>query len=674
MAPKLAYPAVIGRVHNLFHSATKVFRGDHRLWLQYLDFTLRSKSGQAAGKIFAEAIALHPTFVPFWITAASWEYFSNHNIHAARILLQRANRLNPQSKEILLEYCRLELAYREKVMQRLDVFGVGDSELKEAAVSMSDVPAGDSEQKGALEQVADSQAANSGKKQAANPFFSGAIPIAVFQAAIKASPTDFALRTQFAMIVNSFADTTVISDVIYASIEKDFAEKPQALAFVARRPYDNPAKAAVKPEPKKKSDAPQTEKASTFDLSEATNNCVSNFESQLSSSPSAELYELYTSFLQETLARVDASFDIAVETAGKKPEEKKDLDESLASFLRKKIVLVFKEAYANGFHSETLCSRWIDVLLALDRLEDALDASEKYTTALASNPLVHSYYFSLVGQLGEYHQMASKAAEAAKHADKKKKNDKSSESAAESDASPVISLDSFKSPKLKKFLNLRSEDVNQQLANVLRSGLDLSHPASGDLFILYWNKLLDTEENAQTPDEDERRPEESIALAAAMGHYKRTLATLRGAALEKFKQSTLRAAITRWNDRESPVDIARVRAVYEAGINSPPCTVSYYTLCINFETSVNTEQSAIISRRMFEAAVSDFGKKEKDIWLAYIEWETALGLHNNASLLFTRAKRTLTNSDDFISEYNRKRDEEFRAEFDEKVSAMEVDA
>lgn len=673
VVPKLAYPAVIARIHTLFRSATRVFKGDHRLWLQYVDFSLRSKSGRAAGKVYAEAIALHPNFVPFWITASSWEYFTNHNIQAARILLQRANRLNPLSKEILLEYCRLELAYREKVMQRLDVFGVGESDLKDAAVTMDEVPTGSSEPKGALEEVAESQTTTTDKKKS-NPFFSGAIPIAVYQATIKAFPSDLALRMQFSMIVNSFADTKPISDFIYASIEKDFAENPRALAFVARRPYDNPPKAAIKPEPKSKREETETEEPSPVDLTEAANNSISNFETQLSASPSAELYELYTAFLQTLLVRVDPAFELSADVAGSKAESKKDADEALSSFLRKKIALVFKEAYNNGYHSETLGCRWVDVMLALDRLEDALDASEKYTTALPSNPLIHSCYFSLIGQLGEYYKIAQKAAEVSKKEDKKKREKKTDESAAHDDSAPEISLDAFKSPKMKKFLNLKSDDVNQQLANVLRSGLDLSHPASGDLFILYWNKMLDTEDNAQTPDTDERKPEESIALAAAMSHYKRTLATLRGAALEKFKLSTLKAVMTRWSDRTSEVDVARVRAVYSAAIDSPPTSLAFVSLCVSFETSVDTEESAIICRRLFESAVSDFGKKEKDLWLTYIEWETALGLHNNASLLFTRAKRTLENSDDFIAEYNRKRDEEFRATFESKdASTMEVD-
>lgn len=744
MAPKLAYPSVVGRVHNLFHSATKVFKGDHRLWLQYIDFALRSKSGRAAGKIFAEAISLHPNFVPFWITAASWEYFSNHNIHAARVLLQRANRLNPQSKEILLEYCRLELCYREKVMQRLEVFGVEDSDLKEAAVSLSDVPDGKKGDKGALEQISDLNA-NSGlgssrngsnenapgsnkasdiesaKKK--NPFFAGAIPIAVFNAAIKAFPSDLGLRAQFALIVNSFADTTLISNAIYNSIEKDFSEDAAAQSFIARRPYDNPPKIAKPVDTKKKKkESESSHESSTFDVHEATNNCVANFEAQLASStPSVALYENYIAFLLEVLAKVDSSFAMQwkSETTENSKSNSGTQHSALAAFLRKKVVLVFKEAYANGHYSETLCSKWLDTLLALERLDDAMDAAEKYTSALPSNPLVHTYYFSLIGQIGEYYAIALKNAEDEKKSkkvassakntpskrsttrasfkkqhydtdesdksdhsdtDDEKENSKKSAGLA-SDATEEgesrITMEAFQSPKLKKYLNLKSEELSNRMAAVLKSGLDLTHPASGDLFIMYWNHVLDSD--AKSVDEDSRRPDESIALAAAMNHYKRTLATLRGAALAKFKSNTLTSAISRWHRQpnsgeeeeysESSASVARIRAVYQSGLNASPTTLEYFTLCINFETSLNVEQSNTIARRLFESAASDFGKEEKDFWLSYIDWETALGQHSNASQLFTRAKRTLHNPDDFILEYNRKMDAQFKASSTQSASS-----
>lgn len=653
--PKLAYPAIIGRLHQLYHSATKVFKYDQRLWFQYIDFVMRSNSGQAAGKIFAQALALHPTFVPFWISAASWEYFTNNNIQAARVLLQRANRLNPTSQEILLEYCRLELAYREKVMARMDIFGVEDSELKEAAVSISDVPGGDAKTKGALEQNAALQDKKSDSKtKSKNPFFAGAIPIAVFQTAVKAFPKDLQLRTQFALIVGSFADSETILDTIYQSIEDDFSENAAALAFIARRPFDNPQKPSKLTAPLKKKDEPAPER----DWTEQTNQCVASFETLLSTNPSVGLYEQYVSFLLEVLAVVDEKYSETPQDPTKPHAalEKANADSSLATFMRKKIVLVFKEAFASNYVSETLSIKWIDTLLAMDRLDDALDTAEKCAAALPENPVLQTYYFTLVAQISDLH--------------KAWKSSKSNSKNSKSEEDPKASV--FASTKLKKYLGWTHDEMDIAMTKAIKK-VDLSHASCGDLFILYWNHILSSEDNVNSPDMEEKTPEESLALSAAMNHYKRTLASLHGAALSKFKQATLSSAISRWSDK-SEVSVARVRAIYQAGLDSPPSNFHFYKMCINFESSVGTGRSVTLSRRLFEAAVSDFGATEKDVWMAYIEWETVMGQHANASLLFTRAKRVLKNPDDFIHEYTSKLDGDFNNAFSsDNTHAMETD-
>jgi tetratricopeptide (TPR) repeat protein len=653
--PKLAYPAVLGRLHQLFHSATKVFKHDVRLWLQYIDFTMRSNTGQAAGKIFAQALALQPNFVPFWISAASWEYFTNHNIQAARVILQRANRLNPQSQDVLLEYARLELAYREKVMARLDIFGVQESELKEAAVALEDLPKGESAVKGALERTAAEHEDKPSQKHK-NPFFAGAIPLAVYQTAIKAFPQDLPLRMQFAHIIGSFADSESILDAVYASIEADF-ENPLAQAFIARRPYDNSPRPSKLKSPSKKAEQAPVER----DWTEITNQTISSFESLLSAHPSVGLYEHYISFLLEVLSRVDENYSEVAQDPSKPQttHEKPGADASLTTLLRKKISLVFKEAFANSFVSEQLSTKWIDFLLAVDRLDDALETAEKCAAALPSNPLLQTCYFSLVAQVSDLHKQwksSQAAATPSKSASKKSKGSKEESDKSETDQSSV-----FNSAKLKKFVGWSHDEMDITMSKAMKK-VDLTHPACGDLYILYWNHLLDSEKNVKSPDEDERTPEESLALAAAMNHYKRTLVSLKGEALTKFKRTTLASALSRWTDK-SEATVAHIRAIYQAGLDSPPSDFQFYKMCINFETSTGTGRSVTLSRRLFEAAVSDFGTTDMDVWLSYIEWETALGQHANASQLFTRAKRTLKNPDAFIHEYTKKLDSEFNSTF-----------
>jgi tetratricopeptide (TPR) repeat protein len=611
---------------------------------------MRSFTGQAAGKIFAQALAMHPNFVPFWISAASWEYFSNANIQAARVLLQRANRLNPQSQEILLEYCRLELAYREKVMQRLEIFGVEDSELKEAAVSLSDVPSGESNSQGVLEQTASDKLDKVDQKKQ-NPFFVGAIPLAVYHAAVKAFPKDLQLRIQFALIIGSFQETTLILDAIYTSIETDFGKDATAQSFVARRPYDNPERKSKAPTKGKKTEEPEV-----IDLFDITNQAVSNFESQLSSYPSTILYEHYIAFLLDVLNSVDSSFSSTpidpnsqAQDGANKPEE----NSSLTIFLRKKISLVFKEAFTSSHISELLCTKWVDTLLAMDRLDEAIETAEKCSAALPSNPTLHVCFFSLVAQVSDLHThwKSTQSSSSSKRSTPKKGKGDSSKT--EEDKSSIV----FSSTKLKKYLGWSHDEMGIAISKALKQ-IDLDQPSSGDLFIFYWNHLLHSEENVKSPDDDERTAEESLALAAAMNHYKRTLITLHGKSLQQFKLATLSSALSRWNDK-SEESVARIRAVYQSGLDCPPTSFQYFKLCINFETSLSTSRSVTLSRRLFESAVSDFGKLNQDVWLCYIDWETALGQHANASQLFTRAKRTLSKPDEFIHEYTRKMDAEF---------------
>lgn len=50
--------------------------------------------------------------------SSNWEFETNSNVTSARILLQRALRLNPESERLWLEYFGLELKFVEKVKQR----------------------------------------------------------------------------------------------------------------------------------------------------------------------------------------------------------------------------------------------------------------------------------------------------------------------------------------------------------------------------------------------------------------------------------------------------------------------------------------------------------------------------------------------------------------------------
>eukprot|EP00301_Raphidiophrys_heterophryoidea_P019826 c4671_g1_i1.p1 GENE.c4671_g1_i1~~c4671_g1_i1.p1 ORF type:complete len:669 (-),score=179.31 c4671_g1_i1:167-2173(-) len=116
--------AVETRIHALFRRALQRFQSDKKLWLQYLDLCVRSKSRKTMSKTFAHVLRIFPTEVGLWIYAASFEFEMNLNMTAARALLQRGIRVNPTHKRIWREYMRLECLYALKLRERREILGI----------------------------------------------------------------------------------------------------------------------------------------------------------------------------------------------------------------------------------------------------------------------------------------------------------------------------------------------------------------------------------------------------------------------------------------------------------------------------------------------------------------------------------------------------------------------
>jgi U3 small nucleolar RNA-associated protein 6 len=66
---------------------------------------------------------LHPNSIPLYVLAAAHE-LELHSPSAARAILQRGLRLNPESVELWTEYVKMELGYVEGLRRRWDVLGV----------------------------------------------------------------------------------------------------------------------------------------------------------------------------------------------------------------------------------------------------------------------------------------------------------------------------------------------------------------------------------------------------------------------------------------------------------------------------------------------------------------------------------------------------------------------
>ncbi|KAF9962103.1 U3 snoRNP protein [Modicella reniformis] len=268
------------RIYFIYKRCLNKFKGDISIWLQYINYAKKTGASRTLGKIFAQAIQLHPMNEKMWILAAAWEWEENANIVAARVLMQRSLRLNTTTESLWHEYFRLELVYIAKILARREVLGIEVSteefeknllEDKEADTdNMIRLPGvtgeelfgkeSDNKEEGEDKKSATDKKLKSkngkrvkthtplseekaeGLKSEANPVLRGEIAMVIYRNGIREIPRSFTFRKGFLDIANSFIKPKPLKDdsiqYIYDSIEQDFKDMPEACALVARRAID----------------------------------------------------------------------------------------------------------------------------------------------------------------------------------------------------------------------------------------------------------------------------------------------------------------------------------------------------------------------------------------------------------------------------------------------------
>ncbi|CBN75272.1 conserved unknown protein [Ectocarpus siliculosus] len=254
-------------VRWIFDRAVMKFPGDVDIWLHYIDFAARQGQSKALGRLFARALQLHPRNPGLWIKAASWEFFNGGNASSARSLMQRGLRINPGARNLWLQYFRLEFSYVEKLMGRREILGLeaerggagdnaqgSDDNDDDGGRRGMDIPELEAEagQSGgpsfkAVRKAAGAEGALGGGDGArpapvmndtARRFYKGAVPMAVFRAAVKAIPADVGFRAGFLRCCAE--DFPVLSaevaQSILTSIERDFPESCEAWEVRASYP------------------------------------------------------------------------------------------------------------------------------------------------------------------------------------------------------------------------------------------------------------------------------------------------------------------------------------------------------------------------------------------------------------------------------------------------------
>ncbi|KAL6721083.1 U3 snoRNP protein [Lecanora helva] len=235
------------RIFFILDRSTRKFPGDLGLWMQYLAFARKQGSGKKVGQILTSALRLHPTKAEMWIYAAKYAMEDRGDIMEARGYMQRGLRFCQKEERLWGEYFRLECIWIAKVWARRRILGVDeDRERAEDGVEGSvggidgDVVA---LPKITAEDINPEGRDDDGKNREtlghleATPALSGAIPIAIFEAAMEEFGTDEKLCLRFFDIVTDFQDVPVMKRILNRIMEtlKRF-ESPEALIHFIRQP------------------------------------------------------------------------------------------------------------------------------------------------------------------------------------------------------------------------------------------------------------------------------------------------------------------------------------------------------------------------------------------------------------------------------------------------------
>ncbi|CAM9339971.1 unnamed protein product [Scytosiphon promiscuus] len=254
-------------VRWIFDRAVMKFPGDVDIWLHYIDFAARQGQSKTLGRLFARALQLHPRNPGLWIKAASWEFFDGGNASSARSLMQRGLRINPAAQNLWLQYFRLEFSYVEKLMGRREILGLeeegegvkasgGDANGGREGMDIPELEAEKGQSGGpsfksvgkAAAGAAAAGASTLGADGSARPapvmnetarrFYKGAVPMAVFRAAVKAVPGDVGFRAGFlrCCAVDFPVLAREAAQAVLASIEQDFPDSCEAWELRAEYP------------------------------------------------------------------------------------------------------------------------------------------------------------------------------------------------------------------------------------------------------------------------------------------------------------------------------------------------------------------------------------------------------------------------------------------------------
>lgn len=203
------------RIFFVFDRGTKKHPGDLALWMQSIEYARKQKAHKKLSQVFTDVLRLHPTKPQLWIYAAQFVMEEHGDMTEARGYMQRGLRFCKGKRKIWIQYARLEMMYIAKIHARREILGIEQKlpEQKQIA-NETDMEAA----KAAVQDIA--QEEEQGVDQTALeqldsiPAQGGAIPIAIFDAAMSHFHNDNILAEQYVDMLHDFDSVPAAQKVL----------------------------------------------------------------------------------------------------------------------------------------------------------------------------------------------------------------------------------------------------------------------------------------------------------------------------------------------------------------------------------------------------------------------------------------------------------------------------
>lgn len=227
-------------IYFLYNRATRKFSGDLSLWMQYIDFARKDKAYKRLNDIFTSVARLHPTKPDIWILAANYFMDTQADITNARSYMQRGLRFCKNSDVLWLEYAKLETIYVGKIAGRRKILGLDidrtkqqqDGDEDEDMIALPQVTAEDInpslKQDDGIDEVALQNLASA-------PVLTGAIPLAVFDSAMKQFQGKPRIAERFFEMFAEFEQVSCIPRILQHVLAYLEETSPQAVEIAICR-------------------------------------------------------------------------------------------------------------------------------------------------------------------------------------------------------------------------------------------------------------------------------------------------------------------------------------------------------------------------------------------------------------------------------------------------------